>query len=107
MCDETKGWNNEVSDQIKRDWLKWTSQLRTVRVPRSIARDVGRIEAVHLHIFADASNIAATVAVVEGATGVVKGLLTSKSRISKRNTSIASWLAGRWLLTWQTTYIWH
>ena len=43
-------------------------------------------------MFADASNIACsavTIAVVEGETGVVKGLLTSKSRISKRNTSIA------------------
>ena len=43
-------------------------------------------------MFADASNIvcsAVTIAVVEGETGVVKGLLTSKSRISKRNTSIA------------------
>ena len=30
-----------------------------------------------------------TIAVVEGETGVVKGLLTSKSRISKQNTTIA------------------
>ena len=45
---------------------------------------------VHLHVFADASNIAAvTLAIVEGERGVMKGLLTSKSRISKRNTSIA------------------
>ena len=91
-CDETKGWNTEVSDQQKRDWLKWSSQLKTVRVPRSVARGVGRVQAVHLHVFADASNIACsavTIAVVEGETGVVKGLLTSKSRISKRNTSIA------------------
>ena len=91
-CDETKGWNTEVSDQLKRDWLKWSSQLKTVRVPRSVARGVGRVQAVHLHLFADASNIACsavTIAVVKGETGVVKGLLTSKSRISKRNTSIA------------------
>lgn len=30
-----------------------------------------------------------TIVVVEHSTGVVKGLLTSKSRISKRNTSIS------------------
>jgi len=91
-CEETKGWNTEVSDQLKRDWFKWSSQLKTVRVPRSVARGVGRVQAVHLHVFADASNIACsavTIAVVEGETGVVKGLLTSKSRISKRNTSVA------------------
>ena len=46
---------------------------------------------VHLHIFADASTLAccaAAIAVVEGDTGVVQGLLASKSRISKRDTSI-------------------
>ena len=91
-CDETKGWNADVSDQLKRDWIKWSSQLKPVRIPRSVTRGVGRIQAVHLHVFADASNIACsavTIAVVEGETGVVKGLLTSKSRVSKRNTSIA------------------
>ena len=68
------------------------SQLKSVRVPRSVARGVGRVQAVHLHVFADASNIACsavTTAVIEGTTGVVKGLPTSKSRISKRNTSMA------------------
>ena len=62
-----------------------------MRVPRSVARGVGRVQAVHLHVFADASNIACSavaIAVAEGETGVVKGLLKSKSRISKRNTSI-------------------
>ena len=85
-CDETKGWNADVSDQLTRDWIKWSSQLKPVRIPRSVTRGVGRIQAVHLHVFADVSNIACyavTIAVVEGETGVVKGLLTSKSRVSK------------------------
>ena len=63
-----------------------------MRVPRSVARGVGWVQAVHLHVFADASNIACsavTIAVIEGTTGVIKGLLTSKSRISKRNTSMS------------------
>ena len=80
-CDETKCWNMEVSDQLKRKWIKRCNQLKTVRVPRSVARGVGRVQAVHLHVFADISNIAgsaATIAVVEGERGV-----------SKRNTSIA------------------
>ena len=91
-CDETKGWNTEVSDQLKREWIKWSNQLKTVRVPRNVASGVGLVQAVHLHVFADASIIACsavTIAIVEGERGVVKGLLTSKSRISKRNTSIA------------------
>ena len=91
-CDETKGWNVDFLDQLKRDWIKWSSQLKPVRIPRSVTRGVGRIQAVHLHVFADASNIACsavTIAMVEGETGVVKGLLTSKLRVSKQNTSIA------------------
>ena len=30
-CDETKGWNADISDQLKRDWIKWSSQLKPVR----------------------------------------------------------------------------
>ena len=91
-CDETKGWKAEVSDELKKEWIKWMSQLKSVRVPRSVARGVGRVQAIHLHVFADARNIACStvvIAVIEGTTGVLKGLLTSKSRISKRNTSMA------------------
>ena len=83
-CDKTKGWNADVSDQLKREWIKWSSQLKTVGVPGY---------KLYIFTFADASSIACsavTIAVVEGTTGVLKGLLTSKSRISKRNTSIAS-----------------
>ena len=89
-----EGWNSEVPNGLAKKWLKWSSQLRTVKVPRSISRGVGKIKAVHLHVFADASNFACSAvtipasAVVEGDTGVVKGLLTSKSRISKQNTTI-------------------
>ena len=91
-CDEKIGWNTEVNSVNSRDWFKWSSQLRNIKVPRSVARDISKIKTVHLHVFADASNVACsavTVAVVEHSTGFVKGLLTSKSRISKRNTSIS------------------
>ena len=91
-CDEKKGWNAEVSAQLRIEWLKWTKQFKTVEIPRSVATSIGEITGVHLHLFADASNLAccaAAVAVVEQQGGVSKGLLTSKSRISKRNTSIA------------------
>ena len=50
------------------------------------------MDAVNLQIFADANEKACcsvTIAVEEQGTSKVKGLLTSKSRISKRNTSIA------------------
>ena len=91
-CDEKKGWNAEVSTRLRDQWLKWTKQLIDVRIPRSVATSIGEIESINLHLFADASILACcavAVAVVEHEAGIVKGLLTSKSRISKRNTSIA------------------
>ena len=90
-CQSTKEWNTELPRKFTKEWLKWNRQLRTVRVPRSILKGLKQIKAVHLHVFADASNTAcsaATIAIIEGDTGVVKGLLTSKSRISKQNTTI-------------------
>ena len=91
-CDEKKGWNAEISDPLRKEWTKWTKQLKNVTVPRSIVRNMTKAQAVHLHVLADASNLAccaAATAVVKHSSGVVKGLLASKSRISKRNTSIA------------------
>ena len=54
--------------------------IRNVKVPRSIVKEMNKIKRVQLHVFADAGNTAcsaATVAVVEHSTGFVKGLLTS------------------------------
>ena len=71
---------------MKKDWMKWSSQLRNIRVPRSVAREISKLDKAHLHVFADASNIACspiTVAMIESPSRVIKGLLTSKSRISK------------------------
>ena len=85
-CDKKKGWNAEVSTQLRDQWLKWTKLLRDVRVLRSIATFIGEVEAVHLHLFADVSILACcavAVAIVEHEGGVAEGLLTSKSRISK------------------------
>ena len=68
---------------MKNQWLRWTKQLRDVKVPRSIASFVREIGAVHIHLFADASILACCAAAVVGVeheAGVTKGLLTSKSR---------------------------
>ena len=89
VCDHEKGWNTKVSPSLETKWDRWSNQLKNVKVPRSVTTN--SIKTIQLHIFADASNLAccaAAVAVVEHATGVGRMLLTSKSRISKRNTSI-------------------
>lgn len=82
-CDKKKEWTTEISDLLRKEWTK---QLKNVTVPRTIERDMTKADVVHLHVFADASNLAccaAAIAVVEHSSAVVKGLLTSKSRISK------------------------
>ena len=40
VCDEKTGWNSEVSSATRRDWFKWSNQLRNVKVPRSIVKDI-------------------------------------------------------------------
>ena len=90
-CEEKKGWNVEVSPELKKQWHKWNKQLKNVKVPRSLTGNSKETKVIELHVFADASNLACsavTIAVVEHSSGTIKGLLTSKSRISKRNTSI-------------------
>ena len=55
-------------------------------------REGTTVEAVVIHQFADASSLACSttaITVIQQGTVNVKGLLTSKSRLSKRNTSIA------------------
>ena len=90
-CDEDKGWNEEVSPALTRDWEKWMKQLQNVKIPRSLVTDSSKINAVDIHQFADESGLACSttaIAVIERGTLNVRGLLTSKSRISKRSTWI-------------------
>lgn len=80
-----------MSTATRRDWLKWGNQLKNVIVCRSIVKEMSKIKGVQLHVFASATKTACsggTVAVVKHSTGFVKGLLTSKSRISKQNKTI-------------------
>ncbi|CAB3988423.1 Hypothetical predicted protein [Paramuricea clavata] len=95
-CDENQNWDSEVPAVLAKDWLKWTRQLRNVRIPRSVIRECRKVKAVHLHLFADASNLACsamTIAIVEHDTGTVKGFLTSKSRICKTHLTLDQLIA--------------
>ena len=80
-----------VSEKLAKAWLKWIAQLRSVKVPRSLVRQCNEVKSIDLHLFAHASSLACsatTIAPVKQDTGTVQGLLTSKSRISKRNTTM-------------------
>ena len=77
---------------MKDEGHRWLKQPRDMTVPRSVATFIGEVEAVHLHLFAYSSILgccAAAFAVVGHRAGMVKRLLRSKSRISKRNTLTA------------------
>ena len=85
--DERKGWDKQVSEELRRKWNKWVKSLQTVKAPRSIAPYLEDDIQVSLHHFMDASDKAVsaqTVAVVIQSSGVTQGLLTSKSRVTKR-----------------------
>jgi len=76
--DEKKGWTTEISDPLRKEWTKWTKQLKNVTIPRTIVRNMTKEDAVHLHVFAEACNLAcgtAAIAVLEHSSAVVKGLL--------------------------------
>ena len=73
-CDEKLGWNAVVSEKLAKAWLKWIAQLRSVKVPRSLVRQCNEVKSIDLHLFADASSLAcsvATTALVKQDTGTV------------------------------------
>ena len=34
-CEENSQWNKEASPPVRKEWEKWTNQLKNVRVTRS------------------------------------------------------------------------
>ncbi|CAB3977465.1 Hypothetical predicted protein [Paramuricea clavata] len=86
-CEERKGWNAEVSESLKRKWIKWNNQMKNVKVPRAITKKSDVIEGIQLHLFTDASNLAccaATVAVVEHKPGTVKDEEDELTKMQRR-----------------------
>ena len=52
VCDEKVGWNWEVSTNTSNDWTKWQHQLRSVKVLRRLSREIRKVKAIHLPLFA-------------------------------------------------------
>ena len=89
-CEGERSWNVDVSPRITQQWNNWTKQLRDVEVPRSLV-SFGKTKGIDLRLFSDGSTMeccTAAIAVAEDGSGKSKGLLASKSRLSKRNTSV-------------------
>ena len=74
-CDEMKSWNTELPEPLATGYLKWVEQLKNVKVPRSLIKEIRKVKGINLHIFADASAIACssvTIALIQHGTGTVK-----------------------------------
>jgi hypothetical protein len=85
-CDEKKSWNAEVSQPLRKDWFRWMRQLRNVRVSLSVVKNLQKIKAVHLHIYADASNLTCsciTIVIIEQ-DNLEKEYFNTKIGVSKR-----------------------
>ena len=79
--------------KLAKEWLKWIAQLWSVKVPRSLVRLCNKVKSIDLHLLPlkQATKVACSaviIALVKQDTGTMQGLLTLKSRISKRNTTI-------------------
>ena len=91
-CDLKLSWDETLPDELKRNWMKWIQSLPTqYTVPRSLTSIQEVIHNVDLHVFADASLTgvsAAVYVVINQGNHTSQGLLTSKSRLSKKNLTV-------------------
>ena len=91
ICEKKLAWDNTITNDIMKVWGKWESSLiQKVEIPRSIVQsnDVTKID---LHVFRDSSIIASCVVgyiVAHHPVGSSQGLIASKSRLGKQNTTI-------------------
>lgn len=92
MCETKQPWDTPLSVELEKSWRKWCIDLpERVSVKRTIALFGEAIDSIQLHAFGDASSkgvCAAVYAVVSQESGTSQGLITSKSRLSKKNLTI-------------------
>ena len=91
-CDQKLAWDVPVPSKLNSRWKKWAGELPVdVEFPRSIVRHQETIERIDLHGFGDASGsgvACAVYAVVSQRSGTNQSLVTAKSRLTKKNTTI-------------------
>ena len=91
-CETKHTWNGPLQKEIKLQWIRWLKYLPSeITIPRSITCVHEKVTGITLHGFGDASKkgcSTAIYAVVQQTEKVTQGLLASKSRIAKKDTSI-------------------
>ena len=92
ICDQKLSWDQEIPESTHRRWVSWKRRLpEKIEVPRSLPSLSLPIQTIQLHAFADASKDGTAVAlyaVVSQGKIVERGLLLSKSRLSRKQLSI-------------------
>ena len=91
LCDLRIPSDNEIPQEIENKWVKWVNGLNIkIEIPRSISiRET--ITNIDIHLFSDASiNGVCTVvyAVLYQPNKISQSLITSQSRLEKRNLTI-------------------
>ena len=92
LCDLKVPWDREILIDIQTQWLKWITGLKVeIKIPKSITIKNEPTTEIDIHLFSDASiDGVCTVAyaVVYQPNKVSQSLITSKSRLAKKNISI-------------------
>ena len=92
ICDEKIPLDKELPPEIVKIWLNWEKVLpRYIEIPRTITSIQEKIKEIEPHLFGDASIIgtsAVAFAVIKQSSSTTQGFISSKSRLSKKNTSI-------------------
>ena len=92
LCDLKVSWDKEIPIYIQTQWLKWITGLKTeIKIPRSIPIKYKPIAEIDIYLFSDASIdgvCTVTYTIVYQPNKVSRSLITSKSRLAKKNISI-------------------
>ena len=85
VCDKKIPCEKELPPEITKTWLKWEKVLPSyVEIPRPVTSVQEKIREIELHLFGNASVIGTSGV----AYAVIQGFISSKSQLSKKNTSI-------------------
>ena len=91
-CDLKLNWDTKLPDDLNKKFCNWFNTLPAkLEVPRNLAKFEEPINGIDLHVFADASanGVSAVLyIIVYQDSGISKGLLTSKSRLAKKDQTI-------------------
>ena len=92
LCDAKLSWDQELPGNIAKRWEKYTESLPIkMEVARSLCAYREVINSIELHAFGDASEqgtYACLYAVVHQSSGITQGIITAKSRLAKKDTTI-------------------